>query len=194
MKKSSLSTREIVMIVLLVVLLGGVIYYMGFLTPLQNELADIKSQTVDVETQIESYTEKLTQLTFMENTLKELDKKTEVAPYDNLVEVLVAMNQYLKENAISYNVDFMDPEVAEDGTTRRVVSMEIECLDYASARAMVDDLTGSKWRCLVRDTVIVPATDGNENLLTGPVKVELEVTFFEISDTASTPVTDPVAE
>ncbi len=194
MKKSSLSTREIVMIVLLVVLLGGVIYYMGFLTPLQNELSDIENQTVDVETQIESYSEKLSKLTFMENTLKELDKKTEVAPYDNLVEVLVSMNQYLKENSMSYKLEFMDPEVAEDGTTRRVVSMELECLDYDSARAMVDDLTGSKWRCLVRDTVLSPVNEGNENLLNGPVKVELEVTFFEISDIVSDTVSDSVAE
>ena len=35
MKKSKISTRDILMLVLLVVLIVGVSYYMGFYTPLQ---------------------------------------------------------------------------------------------------------------------------------------------------------------
>ena len=51
-KKSSLSFREIFMLVFLVVLVVGVAYYMGFYTPLQNELADIARQSSEVDAQI----------------------------------------------------------------------------------------------------------------------------------------------
>ena len=47
MKKSKLSLRETVMLLFLVVLLIGVGYYMGFYTPLQNEMASIAVQTTD---------------------------------------------------------------------------------------------------------------------------------------------------
>lgn len=185
MKKAKLSARETVMLVLLVVLLIGVVYYMAFLTPLQAEIAGIQTEVEELDLQIQSYQDQLLGMNAMKTELEKLDKQTEVAPYDNLVEVLVALDQYLYDNSVSYTLTFLEPEITEEGTVRRIVEMEFECLDYDAARAMVDDLTGNKWRCLVGDTLITTVNE-NTNLRNGLVKVQLNVTFFELSGTSAT--------
>lgn len=186
MKKQKLSTRETVMIVFLVVLLIAVVYYMGFLTPLQTELARIEGEINNLQTQQESYQEKLAQMNKMETELEELkkipaEKLTEIAPYDNMVEVLLSLDRYLDVNSETYTLNFDEPEVAEEGTVRRVVKMAFTCKDYNSARSMVDDLTGNKWRCLVGNTII-EAEEEDANIQNNVVNVSLEVTFFELSD------------
>lgn len=184
MKSAKLSARETIMLVLLSVLLIGVVYYMAFLTPLNKELAQIDSDISALQAQKESYQEKLAQMNRMQAELDKLDRSSEVAPYDNLVEVLVELDNYLFENSINYTLTFMEPEATEEGTVRRVVEMEFECRDYESARTMVNDLTSSKWRCLVGDARLAAANDGT-NIESGTVSVELTVTFFEISEAAA---------
>ena len=51
-KKSKMTTRELVMVVFLILLLIGVGYYMGFYTPLQQELASINGQTAETSGQL----------------------------------------------------------------------------------------------------------------------------------------------
>ena len=52
MKKGKLSPREAGMLVVLVVLLIGVVYYMGFYTPLQAEMSNIAAQSNDCDDQM----------------------------------------------------------------------------------------------------------------------------------------------
>lgn len=190
MKKAKLSAREAIMVVFLVVLLVAVVYYMFFLTPLKEELASIDVEIAKVETQIESFQEDLQEMDYMQKVVDEKkaipeDQRTEVAPYDNLVDVLAALDEYLYANSKSYKLTFPDPEVAEDGTVRRVVEMEFECSNYEAARAMVDDLTGNKWRCLVSETLISAADEGATDIESSTVEVKLTVTFFELSEYAA---------
>jgi Tfp pilus assembly protein PilO len=185
MKKAKLSARETIMLVLLSVLVIGVVYYMAFLTPLNNELAKIDTDIAALQAEKESYQEKLAQMNRMQAELDKLDRSSEVAPHDNLVEVLVELDKYLYENSMNYTLTFMEPEATEEGTVRRVVEMEFECRDYESARAMVNDLTSSKWRCLVGNTSLSTADEGKD-IESTVVSVSLTVTFFEIAETAPT--------
>ena len=70
MKKNKLSLRETVMLVVLVVLLIGVGYYMGFYTPLQNEMASIASQSADCDTMITASMAKLMKMAEMQPELE----------------------------------------------------------------------------------------------------------------------------
>ena len=187
MKKATLSTREIVMIVFLVILLSAVLYYMLFLTPLKEELASVESDISNVETLKESNISKLSQMNKMESELKELkeqndiDDLSQVPVYDNSVEVVSALNLYLKVNSLSYNLDLETPEIAEDGTVRRVIDMTFQCQSYDDARDVINELTNSKWRCLVGSTIITADDDGID-VTNSVVTVQVTITFFEISD------------
>lgn len=180
MKNAKLSAREIVMLIFLVVLLVGVGYYMGFYTPLQNEMASIASQSSDIDMQISNSMAKVSRMDDMQAELDEIlsrpkNEITEIAPYDNKQVVLTQLYGILGQTA-EYSLNFTDPVVQEDGTVRRNINMAFHCTDYAAAKAVIEDLTDSRWRCLVSNLSISADED---NLMESTVSVTATITFFE---------------
>ena len=179
MKKSKLSARESLMLVFLVVLLIGVGYYMGFYTPLQNELASIATQCSNIDTQITTSMAKIGRMDEMQAELDEIlsrpaDEITEIAPYDNKEVVLNQLYGILGQ-AQDYSLNFTDPTVEKGGTVRRNISMSFRCADYDSAKAIIRDLTDSQWRCLVSNLSL----SGGGDIMEGEVQVNATITFFE---------------
>ena len=179
MKKSKISTRDILMLVLMVVLIVGVSYYMGFYTPLQQELADLDAQAAAVDAQINSVTAKITSMDAMQKELDEIfarpaEEITEIAPYDNKEVVLNQLNGILQRSE-NYNLSFADPTIEADGTVRRNVSMSFSCPDYESAKSIIEDLSNCQWRCLVSNLAIA----GGGDIMDGGVQVSATITFFE---------------
>ena len=183
MKKSKLSLRETVMLVFLVVLLIGVGYYMGFYTPLQNEMASIAAQSSDCDSMITASMAKVTKMNEMQAELDEIfarpaDELTEIAPYDNKEVVLNQLYGILGRTT-DYSLNFTDPAVQEDGTVRRNISMSFHCDSYEAAKEVIRDLTDSQWRCLVRN-LAVSCDEGD--LMNNGVNVSATITFFEHTD------------
>ena len=186
MKKAKLTARESIMLVFLVVLLICVGYYMGFYTPLQNELASIAAQSANCDTQIATAMAKVGKMNTMQEELDEIfsrpaDEITEIAPYDNKEVVLNQLYGILGRTS-EYSLNFTDPAVQDDGTVRRNISMSFRCESYADAKEVIRDLTDSQWRCLVSNLSIV-SPDG-DMMQTG-VTVAATITFFEHTDLAN---------
>lgn len=180
MKKVKLSARECIMVVFLVVLLVGLAYYMGFYTPLQEELAAIASQSSQIDSEFNTAMAKVNSMDAMQTELDEIfsrpeDEISEIAPYDNKEVVLTQLYGILGQ-ADDYSLNFTDPNVENDGTVRRNISMSFSCSTYKAAKAIIRDLTDSRWRCLVSNLSIVAA---NGDLLNDPVTVSATITFFE---------------
>ena len=183
MKKNKLSLRETLMLVFLVVLLIGVGYYMGFYTPLQDEMASIASQSADCDTMITASMTKVAKMNEMQAELDEIfarpaDEITEIAPYDNKEVVLNQLYGILGRTS-EYSLSFVDPQVQEDGTVRRNISMKFTCESYAAAKEVIDDLTDSQWRCLVNNLAI---SCPEEDMMQYGVDVTATITFFEHTD------------
>lgn len=180
MKKSSkLSSRDIAMVALLVVLLVGVFYYMGFYKPLQQDLANISGQVAEVDTQINAVASKVARMDMMQAELNEIfaqpeDQITEIAPYDNKEVVLRQLNGILQAS-LEYNLSFAEPSIQDDGTVRRNVTMSFSCADFDSAKRIIRDLTKSHWRCMVSNLSI----SGGSNIMEEAVQVNATITFFE---------------
>lgn len=180
MKKAKLSLRETVMLLFLVVLLVGVGYYMGFYTPLQNEMASIAAQSSDCDSQITTAMTKVAKMDEMQAELDEIFSRpeseiTEIAPYDNKEVVLNQLYGILGRTS-DYSLNFTDPEVQEDGTVRRNISMSFHCDSYNAAKDVIRDLTDSPWRCLVSNLAI-SCDEGN--MMEYGVNVTATITFFE---------------
>lgn len=180
MKKSKLSLRETIMLLFLVVLLIGVGYYTLFYTPLQNEMASIASQSADCDTQISTAMAKVAKMNAMQEELDEIlsrpaDEITEIAPYDNKQVVLNQLYGILGRTS-DYALNFTDPDVQDDGTVRRNISMKFNCESYTAAKQVVRDLTDSHWRCLVSNLSIV-CNEGD--MMQYGVTVSCTLTFFE---------------
>ena len=183
MKKSKLTARESLMLVFLVVLLIGVGYYMGFYTPLQNEIASIATQSSETDAQITTAMTKVKKMDDMQAELDEIfanatDKVTEIAPYDNKEVVLNQLYGILGRTQ-DYSLSFTDPDVQSDGTVRRNISMNFHCESYADAKEVIKDLTDSQWRCLVSNLAI--SCDEGDMMRYG-VNVSATITFFEHTD------------
>ena len=180
MKKSKLTARESLMLVFLVVLLIGVGYYMGFYTPLQNEMASIAMRSAETDTAITTAMTKVKKMNDMQAELDEIfarpaDEITEIAPYDNKEVVLNQLYGILGRTR-DYSLNFTDPEVQDDGTVRRNISMKFHCDSYQAAQEVIRDLTDSNWRCLVSTLAI--SCDERDMMQYG-VDVSATITFFE---------------
>ena len=185
MKKGKLSPREAGMLVVLVVLLIGVVYYMGFYTPLQAEMSSIAAESAQCDDEIVVANAKVAKMGQMQAELDEIfarpaDEITEIAPYDNKEVVLTQLYGILGRSE-SYSLDFTDHSVGDDGTVRRNISMHFTCDNYNAAKAILRDLTDSQWRCLVSNVAIVAS---GEDLMKDPVTVNVTITYFEHTDLA----------
>ncbi len=189
MKNKKLSAREIIMLVFLVVLITGVAYYMGFYTPLQEELASVENQCYSIDAQIANASSKIASMDTMQAELDEIfarpeNEITEIAPYDNKEVVLNQLNGILQRSE-EYNLSFSDPAIQSNGTVRRNVSMSFRCADFDSAKSIIKDLNECQWRCLVSNLSI----SGQGDVMEGSVQVSATITFFE-----STKINKPVNE
>ena len=188
-----LSSREVFMLIILVVLVVGSCWYMFFYTPLQNEILDIQAKSAQLDTDIATAATKAAKMKSMQEEVDAIlarpaDEITEIAPYDNATVVIAQLNGILSASE-EYNLTFRDVAVNSDGTVRRVINMTFLCESYASARSIVDALSGSHWRCIVNSVnMSVPKKeierDDVPNIMKYPVEVTAQVTFFESKNLA----------
>lgn len=184
MTKKKFTGREKIMLVFLVILLVGVVYYMGFYQPTQSEIAGIRQQISDADAQIAAASSKIASINAMQAELDEIfarpeDEITEIAPYDNAKAVMAQLNGILALSS-EYNLSFQEPTVQENGTVRRVISMSFSCEDYDTARSILESLSNCQWRCLVSNLSI----SGSEDFTQGGVSVSATITFFESTQIA----------
>lgn len=178
MKKSKLSTRDTILLVLLVIILIGAWYYMGFYTPLQEELNNLQGQVTSLDAQLLAASNKYKAMASMKAELEEIlsrpeNEITEIAPYDNKDVVFNELNGILY--GTDYSLNFSDPQIQADGTVRRVVSMTFRCSNYKTAKNIITALAQNRWRCLVGNLAI----DSGGDLMTDEVSVSVTITFFE---------------
>ena len=179
MKKAKTSAREVIMLVLLVALIVGILYYLAFYKPLQAELASLASQASEIDAQITASTDKISKMDAMQAELDQLfsdpdAKISEIAPYDNKEAVLNQLNTILSASE-QYSLSFSQPTQSKDGTVRRNVSMNFSCTSFDDAKAILYDLMECPWRCLVGNISISGAGD----IMSEGVSVNATITFFE---------------
>ena len=210
MKITKLTTKEISALVLLAFLVAGVIYYLAFYKPMQADLSALAAQSVDLDNQIAEATAKATNMKSMQDEIDKILSQpkteiTEIAPYDNKEVVFNLLNGILMRT-VDYALNFADPEIQPDGFVRRNVSMSFNCANYEEAKAVIQDLTKSNWRCLVSNCTIIgeesmeivdedgetvtisahgeededeETEDTGIDMLHSPVSVSATITFFE---------------
>lgn len=196
MAKKALSPREVVMLLFLAVLLIGTVYYMAFYQPMQQDIANIQSQTAQLQNNIMMYSAQVASMDKMQMELDEIlsrDEVTEIAPFDNAKVVMSQLNSILQASD-DYNLRFVDPVIEKDGTVRRNVSMDFTCKDYASAKSIIRSLSASRWRCLITNVSIAAVGESNvtmldpetneeyhvyDGIMTNPVSVKATLVFFE---------------
>lgn len=176
--------RDNILLVALLLLLAGVAYYAFFYMPLQTELQGVETQASTLEKQNEAETakaEKLQQMNKELNSLLSSKQETEVADYDNSKAIMSQLNGILA-SADSYSLSFGTPAFGSNGVVRRQVVVSFTAPSYTAAKAVIQKLAQSRWRCLINSISFAStggAPGGGADIMSGAVSVNATITYFE---------------
>ena len=177
-----LSTKEVLIFLILVFVFLALVYYEVAYIPLNDELASY--DTTDIESQMELEQARAQRIKMM-NQEMEANKEESVgvvATYDNIKNEMNALNEIVGK-ASTYNFSFDDP-VGSGSTVRRNITISFTADNYADAETIIRELYSCEYRLLIQDMTISPYT--YDVLETGDVSVNMTVTFFETTDGAKT--------
>ena len=180
--KHVFTTREKVLLVILAVLLIAVGYWKLILTPINDSIAQLQSQTNSEQDAMLQSTAQLARLQQMKRELEELlaDPNAKPLPaYDNAEQLLVELNTILS-GAVEYTLNFGSTYPLEEGSSIvcRPISLVFTASTYDGARAVLDALHGSDYINQISDlTMDLDARSGIQTTLT--------ITYFELQGTGS---------
>ena len=120
----------------------------------------------------------------MERELEEIFSRPEqpvsLAAYDNLQPVMMELYAIL-DGAEDYSLSFGTVDTSES-IVRRSISLSFTSRSYEAARDILEQLSGSAYRCLL-DSVSISVGQGAE----GNVSVDGAVLYFEYQRQAAAP-------
>jgi hypothetical protein len=188
--KRELTKREKTMLAILGVLLVGLLYYKFVLTPINDQIVTLQSDTENDQAMIEASTPQLKKMQAMEKELDELKASGEakaIPEYDNIKAVMNELH-LIMASAKEYSLNF-NGTTESDAIVRRPIDMSFTASSYAVARGIIDKLHDSSYTNQISDISYTLADDSAE------VKVELLITYYELDpnpQTAASP-TDTAA-
>lgn len=180
----SFSTREKVLILVLVALLLVACYYFLVVKNVADTKAENDLQLQEIQMQVDTQTALAMARTRMENELAELgdvEKLPVVAAYDNIRNELDELNTLLS-GVGTYDVKFSQPEL--DGElVRRPVTITYTVAGYNEALGIVQSLQNGTYRCDVTDFALTGKMLADCSIES--VSATLDVTYYETTKGAT---------
>ena len=148
----SFSKREIALILGLILVLMGLLYYRFVYMEIGSQIEQY--DTTDLEAQVQMEQLQLIKWQAMQDEIEEFGKvsTSSLKTYDNQKEEINLLNDIF-EPCIRYNFSFEKP-VATGDTIRRNVAVSFTTIDYESALDIIIKLHNSDDRVLIRDISI----------------------------------------
>lgn len=170
-------TKLLLYLLIFLVLVAG---YYFWQKSLREELVEIESKQVEVETQVEEETIKKSSLQLMQKELDALHQAGGVlnipmADFDNQENVIREFHHILAD-AREYRLKF-SPVMTEGDIVKRSVGMSFLCDNYELARTVIKNLYSCRYRCQISEMDLTDPQ--NVDISSNSVKVNLTVTFFE---------------
>ncbi|WP_130836542.1 hypothetical protein [Lachnoclostridium sp. Marseille-P6806] len=185
--------KEIALLLFLVALLMGLLYYQFVYTDIRTRELSLDTASLEDEIMLEEAKAARIEAMQAEILTNQGGQATGVVEtYNNLKREIAMLNDIFSE-AETFQLAF-DQAVADGDAVRRGIRCSFTARDYTSAKKMIEALHDSKYRCLIRELTITSRNDlvykdgarGVLDLDEGPVAVDLKVTFFETLYGAST--------
>lgn len=174
--KQRLTTRELVLLGVLVVILLVSCYVMLFYMPMTAELEQLKDDTELCRTQLTAAQQRSEEKQRMERELAELFARPELPrgmpAYDNLQQVMFELNAILASTE-EYSLSFGSVDTGESIVHRRI-SLSFTSSSYERAKAVLQQLHDSAYRCMLDDLRLSMGSDRESS-----VTVSGSIVFFE---------------
>lgn len=174
--KRHLTVRELTLLGVLAVILLISCYVMLFYIPMTAELERLEDETELYRTQLAAAQQRAEEKQRMERELEELfaqpEPPLEMPAYDNLQQVMFELNAILV-SAEEYSLSFGTVDAGENIVHRRI-SLSFTSGSYAQAKAVLQQLHDSVYRCMLDDLRLSLGSGQRNN-----VTVSGSIVFFE---------------
>ena len=168
--------KEIVLIVILVIILVGMVYFRFVDQNVRENLNKAKEDITTNQSELEISSAQLARLNSMDNELTsyEAGGTSYLASYNNIKEELSLLDSLL-EPTHDYSLSLSDPVQSGD-LVRRNIAIRFTTGDFGRALSVVRSLNKSNLRNIIRDISYSGSTGRNGE---GSVTVNLNATFYE---------------
>ena len=173
--KRKLTPREGMLLGVLAVLVLVVGYIMLFYRPTTDARDAALAEAESCRQQTQAAQIRLAEKQRMERELEELFARNPdplaLADYDNLQPIMVELNSILA-GANNYSLSFATVD-ATQSIIRREISISYTCDSYDAAKAVLQRLHDSMYRCMLNNVTVSGGRDG------GSASVSGSIVFFE---------------
>ena len=178
------TAKEKVLLVILVLIILGFCYYRFVDQPIRKNLAKADAEYSTLNKELTEANVKIRELQRMQDEIDEITaagKYSYMPSYNNAKQEVELLNDILEGAATKYSVTFTNVTRSKD-QIRRNFKLEFTTPDYETMRAIIDQLTGVDYRCLVGDCTSKVVLVKERNLKT---KETTEYTVLSTSATAT---------
>ena len=167
------TTKERILIVLLILVLLGLVYYRFVDQNVRTAIANSESEAQMLQTQLDAAQAKLAAAKKVQKTMDDLEASGELSwmgSYNNSKAEVAFLNNILADT-MEYKIDF-DNVTRSGDQIRRSFKLQYKTTDYAAAQAIMRKLCAGDNRCLIGDVKCTIANDGT-------VAMQQSATFYE---------------
>lgn len=173
--------REKALLLILVCILLGAVYYFLVALPSMNKISAATEQTVMLQEDMMVETAKMKQIKEMQQKIEEASLrngfKTEIPAYDNLENVMKQLDSILSSTT-DYALAF-SPTTEEGSLIYRPIEIQFQCANYSVARSVIDKIYTSPFKSMI-DTLSVNNVEYNDaDIANHPVEITMTVIFIE---------------
>lgn len=182
MLKYKFSNREIILLLIAVMLGLGLVYYSVILKSYNDNVAKYDTSNLQVELSVAD-----AKYIKYENMKDYIDKYQDVkvgsvVSYDNLVNLFANFTDVLDKKVTNISITLNDP-VELEGVVRRKATISFVANNNDIVNNILSNIIDSDYRVVI-DKVQVSGGEQSDNLLSGKVKADFELTFFETTKDA----------
>lgn len=182
MLKYKFSNREIILLLIAVMLGLGLVYYSVILKSYNDNVAKYDTSNLQVELSVAD-----AKYIKYENMKDYIDKYQDVkvgsvVSYDNLVNLFSNFSDVLDKKVTNISITLNDP-VELEGVVRRKATISFVANSNDIVNNILSNIIDSDYRVVI-DKVQVSGGEQSDNLSSGMVNANFELTFFETTKDA----------
>lgn len=155
--KNKITSREKVLLVVLVILIIGSMWYMLFFTPTQEKKAQYEAELLELDDTVLMAEARVLHMrnmkTELEAILADTEREIKETPlYDNKRPLMESLNMILM-NAKEYNISF-SALTEEEKIVRREVALSYQCGTYDQVKEILQNIHDGKYPCIIKDVSV----------------------------------------
>ncbi len=173
------TTKEKVILLILLLFLVGFAYYQFVDKPVRENLAAAEAETAKLQAELTSVRSRISTLKRMQDEIDDVTSdglNSYMPSYNSSKEELRLLNDILSD-ATQYSIAFTGLTRSGD-QIRRNFTLQFTAPDYEVMKTIIRELTGTDYRCLIGDLRCSLVTD-RLDWIDGAVSVNCTAVFYE---------------